>query len=280
MDTEYLINRCEQRYNNELLSIVDEVIALGKVFVMVSGASCAGKTTTTKKLREYFALRGIHAETVSLDDFYLNHEKTPLTPEGKPDYETINSLDLDLLDTVMSELAAGKTVRVPRFDFLLKRRSDKFEEMSLDPGEVVIIEGLHAMNPLLCRHIDAGLVYRVYLFAEAEDYDAKLLRRIVRDEYYRFFGAETTLDMWDDVLRGERLYIAPYAPSADAAVNTFFEYETALLAPEGIRLLSAVRQDSPCRRRAEQLMEKIAGCGSVPYEMVPDDSLMMEFIKK
>lgn len=277
---ENMIKNCEQRYNSELLAVADDVISQGKIFVMVTGASCAGKTTTTKKLREYFALRGIHAETISLDDFYLDHGQTPLTDDGKPDFETIDSLDLELLDDIMSGLAAGKTVRVPRFDFAMKRRSDEYEELSLDPGEVVIIEGLHALNPLLYRHIGGDAVYKVYLYAESKDYDVKLLRRIVRDEYYRFFGAETTLDMWDDVLRGERLYITPYAADADAAVNTFFAYETELLAPEGVKLLSAVEKNSPCRPMAEALLEKISGYRGIPYDMVPDDSLMLEFIKK
>ncbi len=279
-DTKELINRCEKRYNDVLKRVVSEVIAAKKIFVMVTGASCAGKTTTTKKLREYFAESGVHAETISLDDFYVGRDKTPLTPDGKPDFETIKSLDLPLLKSVMSELAAGKTVRVPRFDFEAGKRSDEYEELSLDPGEVVIIEGLHALNPLLFEHVDTSLAYRVYLHAESESYDVKLLRRIVRDKNYRgYLDAVITFDMWDNVLRGERLYIKPYAADADIRINTFFEYETRLLAPEGCALLDAVDADSPYKPEADALKKVIDGLEPIPYSMVPEDSLMVEFVK-
>lgn len=279
-NTKELINRCEKRYNEVLERVVSEVIAKKKIFVMVTGASCAGKTTTTKKLREYFAESGVHAETISLDDFYVGRDKTPLGPDGKPDFETIKSLDLPLLDSVMSDLAAGRTVRVPRFDFETGRRSDEYEELSLDPGEVVIIEGLHALNPLLFEHVDVSLAYRVYLHAEAENYDVKLLRRIVRDKNYRGYrDAVITFDMWDNVLRGEKLYIKPYADDADIRINTFFEYETRLLSPEGCALLDAVDAGSRYKPQADALKKVIDGLEPIPYSMVPEDSLMVEFVK-
>ena len=278
--TKELISKCEKSYNDVLRRIVREVIAGKKIFVMVTGASCAGKTTTTKKLREYFAESGVHAETISLDDFYVGRDRTPLTPDGKPDYETIKSLDLPLLNSVMSELAAGRRVCVPRFDFEAGRRSDKYEELSLDPGEVVIIEGLHALNPLLFAHVDASLAYRVYLYAESERYDVKLLRRIVRDSNYRgYHDAVITFDMWDNVLRGEGLYIRPYADGADIRINTFFEYETRLLSREGCVLLDAVDEKSPYKPKADALKRVIDGLEPIPYSMVPADSLMVEFVR-
>ncbi len=279
MDILRTISECEERYNNRLKEIANQVLKQKKVFVMVTGASCAGKTTTTKKLREYFSEHGVKAETISLDDFYLSNELIPEDKDGEKDYETIDSLDIPLLDKVLQGLAHGNTVRVPRFDFAKKKRSDDYEEMALDKGEVVIIEGLHALNPLVVKHIDDRLVYRVYLYAENESYDVKLLRRIVRDEYYRFFGAEITLDMWDKVLLGEEKYIKPYMSIADAKINTFFEYETPLLATEGIKLLSKVQKDSPNYKTASELMEKISGLQPIDYSLVPKNSLMFEFIK-
>lgn len=279
MNTEALIKRCEKNYNDRLIAVTDEIISRNADFIMVTGASCSGKTTTTKKLRRYFALRGVHAETISLDDFYLDHEFT-LTPDGKPDYETINSLDLPLLDSVMCDLAAGRTVRIPRFDFNAKRRSELYEELSLDSGEVVIIEGLHALNPLLCAHVDAASVYRIYLYADDSAYDVKLLRRIVRDAYYRGSDARLTLSMWDDVLNGEEMYIKPYISTADAVINTFFDYETGLLAPEGIKLLSSVPADCPEYAAARALAATVSGAAPIAYDDVPSDSLMNEFIKK
>jgi len=280
MTTENLIKRCEERYNNELICAVDDVIAKKSTFVMVTGASCAGKTTTTKKLREYFARRGVHAETISLDDFYLDHDNAPLNKDGKPDFETIHSLDLPLLDTVMCDLAAGKKVRIPRFDFGRKCRSEEYEELALDPGEVVIIEGLHALNPLLFRHIKPEMVYRIYLYAETAEYDVKLLRRTVRDSYFRSSDAALTLSMWEDVTEGEKKYIRPFIDTANVLINTFFEYETRLLSPEGIRLLSEVPSDCPEKDRVQRLLAAVTGLEPIPYELVPDDSLMLEFIKK
>ncbi len=280
ISTKDLIKQCEERYNNELIYAVDDVIAKKSTFVMVTGASCAGKTTTTKKLREYFARRGVHAETVSLDDFYLDHDNAPLNSDGKPDFETIHSLDLPLLDSVMCDLAAGKHVRIPRFDFTKKCRSEEYEELALDPGEVVIIEGLHALNPLLFRHIKPETVYRIYLYAETLSYDAKLLRRTVRDYYFRSSDAALTLSMWKDVTDGEKKYIRPFIDTANVLINTFFDYETRLLAPEGIKLLSDVPSDCPEKDRAERLLESISGLEPIPYDLVPDDSLMLEFIKK
>lgn len=278
--TKELITQCEKNYNDVLRHVASEVIGRKKIFVMVTGASCAGKTTTTKKLREYFAESGVHAETISLDDFYVGREKTPLTPDGKPDYETIRSLDLPLLCSIMSDLAVGKNVRIPRFDFAAGCRSDEYEELSLDPGEVVIIEGLHALNPLLFEHVDSSLAYRVYLYAEEEHYDVKLLRRIVRDSNYRgYLDAVITFDMWDNVLRGENLYIKPYSCDADVKINTFFPYETRLLSHEGCVLLDAVDENSPYKAKAVALKKAIDGLEPIPYSMIPQDSLMVEFVK-
>ncbi len=278
--TKQLIAECEQRYNGELLRVAKEIVESKKIFVMITGASCAGKTTTTKMLKQFLAEYGVHAETVSLDDFYLNTDRIPRDKDGNPDFETIYSLDLELLDKVMCGIAGGEKVKIPRFDFTKKSRSDEFEELSLDKDEVVIIEGLHALNPLLFRHVDKGLVYRIYLQAESEKYDVKLLRRIVRDEYFRKFGAESTLEMWGKVLEGEQKYIKPYADTADATVKTFFEYETRLLAPEGVNILSKVDKSLPTYPLAADILKAIEGLEPISYDLVPDSSLMHEFIKK
>lgn len=276
------LNSYEQEYKQSLKQVAKHVSADKNIlFVLITGASCAGKTTTTRLLARNFEKHGVHAEVISLDDFYKNRSDAPLDKDGNPDLETVYSLDLDLLHDTLASLAKGLEVKIPIFDFLTQCRSEEYNTVSLDKGEVMLIEGLHALNPLIYRSfIPEKMVYKVYLYAENEKYDVKLLRRLVRDSYYRNSNAKMTLDMWTSVRTGEETYIKPFRDGADICINTYNPYEPGLLAARGLEVLRALPENCVHGKIAAELMSMLEHHEQMPYESVPDGSLMWEFIKK
>lgn len=248
--------------------------------VFISGPSCAGKTPTTQRLAHYLNMRGIKTELVSLDDFYRHPQVVLLHPDGTPDYESPESLDLSLLHKCFSSLCEGNPTDMPHFSFKEKRRIDAYKTITLDEDELCIVEGLHALNPDVCgSYIDPAKTFKVYLDAETDDYgEPRLLRRIVRDYYKRNSTAEQTLSMWGNVENGSKKYIFPYKSSADASINTYIGYERFVMRDDALKILAEVDVNSPYIDKARELTEMLLPLTSLPKSGIGEHSFMSEFI--
>ncbi len=255
--------------------------------VLLAGPSASGKTTTACKLREQLQGLGVGAHVVSLDNFYKNHDFYPKREDGTTDYESVYALDIDCLHECFHELIEKREADFPVFDFETVSRMKERHHIALRENDILIVEGIHALNPILMPHGDADNFYRIYASVHT-DYaldgegllskqDIRLMRRLVRDLKFRASPVQVTFDMWDQVCEGERKYIKPYQGLADAQIDTLHLYEPCVfhhfLLPLCEQELDAAHREkllSLCR--ALELIEDI-GAGQIP-----EDSLLREFI--
>lgn len=271
----------EANYEKAVFNAAMDILNKPSVkMVFVTGGSCAGKTPTTERLAHYLSEHGRKTELISLDDFYRNPEDAIYNSDGSPDYESPESLDLELLHKCFTALCDGKTALMPKFLFKEKRRSHTYTEMSLEADEVCIVEGLHALNPEVCgNYIAEEKTFKVYLDAITDLYpEPRLLRRIVRDYYKRGTNANDTFDMWDNVEDGTKKYILPYKDRADAVINTYIPYERFVLRDEALRILGEVPDDSPYKAKADELIDMLKPLPSLPKDEIAPDSFMREFL--
>ncbi|MGI6715726.1 MAG: uridine kinase family protein [Eubacteriales bacterium] len=250
-----------------------------KHLILLAGASCAGKTTTSIKIDEEIEKSGGHAETISLDDFYLNPDEKPKLKDGIPDYESPECLDLPLLRHTFDSISERKPTRLPVFDFKKRRRLDEWRLITPDEHTFIVVEGLHALNPEIIGEESHSNSYRIYLNCESPAYDAKLLRRLVRDNNYRNASAEVTFSLWDNVKNGEMKYIFPFKPISDTVINTFFEYELSALKSEGVAVLEKVDKGSIYYAKAEYLLNLLSAVDPLDKKLIPPSSLLWEFLK-
>lgn len=286
MDNYLYAKKCEEKYEKGLEEVVNKINENKKILIIfVSGPSCSGKTTTTKKLCESLEKSGRTAYTVSLDDFYLDTKDTPLDENGEKDFETLYSLDLEFLFDFLERLCAGKPVYAPRFDFVKKRRDNTYTKIDMEDGDVCIVEGLHGLNPIITlQHTDNEKVFRLYLEPQDNEKfdipsaDVRLIRRLVRDHRYRGTDAGGTLDMWKSVRKGEEKWIYPFKDTADATIRTGFEYETGVLKKRAFEVLGEIKEDSEHYETAKRLLAKVEKAEEIDYDAVPENSLLREFI--
>ncbi len=286
MDNYLYAKKCEEKYEKGLEEVVNKINENKKILIIfVSGPSCSGKTTTTKKLCESLEKSGRTAYTVSLDDFYLDTKDAPLDENGEKDFETLYSLDLEFLFDFLERLCAGKPVYAPRFDFVKKRRDNTYTKIDMEDGDVCIVEGLHGLNPIITlQHTDNERVFRLYLEPQDNEKfdipsaDVRLIRRLVRDHRYRGTDADGTLDMWKSVRKGEEKWIYPFKDTADATIRTGFEYETGVLKKRAFEVLGEIKEDSEHYETAKRLLAKVEKAEEIDYDAVPENSLLREFI--
>lgn len=271
----------ELKYETTLKSTADRIVRdMDIKLVLITGGSCAGKTTTTRKLQELISASGRVAHTVSLDDYYRNMDESVYLPDGTRDIESLNSLRVDLVRESLSALSEGREADIPMFDFKTKTRTDKYRKILLKDGDVAIIEGLHALNPALFdRTLDESKVYRIFLYADAGDEaDCRFVRRMVRDSRHRNADAEHTYTLWDNVKKNEYVAIDPYAKFADVKINTFFPYERSILNDDAISLLETVPWESRYYGNARMLIDVLAPFPQITDDYIPENSLLREFI--
>lgn len=284
---EALIKKNDLVIDNKLYEIAKDVIDKNKKIVAIAGPSSSGKTTTSKKLSLYIASLGKKAIPVSLDDFFLNRGETPKDENGNYDYECLNALDLNLFNEDLQKLLNGEEVVLPRFDFIDGVKLFDNAPIRLDEDEILVIEGLHAINPELLS-IDSNVLYKIYispltpLNVDRHNYisttDNRLLRRIVRDFRTRGRSAETSLESWASVRNGEEKYIFPYTDNCDAIVNTAYIYEIGVLKVYVEPLLYDIDIDSPMFNEARRLLDSLKTFYPIPSEYVAKDNLLREFI--
>ncbi len=279
----------ETLHAQRLAEIAREIAGWRKTvrLVLIAGPTSAGKTTFSKRLGVQLLANDLRPLPLSLDDYFVPRTQTPLDETGEPDYEALEALDLELLGEHLLALLEGREVTLPRYNFLSGRREEG-PTLALRPGQVLLIEGLHGLNPALLPRIPPECIYRVYVSALSQlnldrhnripTTDTRLLRRIVRDARARGYSARETIARWEKVRRGEERYIFPYQENADAMFNSALAYELAVLKPLAEPLL---RQIEPGTlewveaRRLLAFLEWVRPCA--PY-LVPDNSILREFI--
>ena len=275
------IREDEHNYETTLINTAKRIIDDERIkLVLITGGSCAGKTTTTRKLSELINASDRRAHTVSLDDYYRNLDESVYLPDGTRDIESINSLRTDLIRQTFKDLLDGNEATVPYFDFKTKKRIDDYRRIKLDKGDLVIIEGLHALNlELFEKAPESHEIFRIYLYADANDgSDCRFVRRMVRDSRHRAASAERTYTLWDNVKANEVEAIEPFRKYADVEINTFFPYERRVLNDDAIALLSTVESDSSHYENAQELIEVLKPFDQISDEYIPENSLLREFI--
>lgn len=289
-ETVQFIKDCEERYNKIISRIVEKIITEeGREIVMLAGPSSAGKTTTARKIREGLLEKGVKTYVLSLDDFYLNREDIPYLPDGSQDYETVYALDLDRLEKDLNDLIRGETVRTPVFDFTIGKRSDtEFNEITLGDEDVVIIEGLHALNPVITEKVE-GKLLKVYINVSSRIYDEngniilskrnmRFVRRMVRDYKYRASSVENTYKLWRNVTAGEEKYLFPFRDNADIKANTIHLYESCVLKHQALPLLKESQVSDEFKEDAHKLIKALERFADIEEKTVPKDSLLREFL--
>ena len=285
-----MITEVEDAYRDHLEDIARNIRAHhDKIKIcMLAGPSSSGKTTTAHLLQNYLKDYGVTAYIVSMDDFYLGRDKTPKNSEGNPDYETVNSLDLEKIRATLSEAAASGVIRIPHFDFEQSHAVGEDTVIHLKDDDMIIMEGLHALNPIFTSGLPSDKVIKLYVSVkqDLEDIngvvlgasDLRLVRRIVRDMKYRGSDAEETIQMWHDVVAGEDKYIRPYRLTADYTVNSIHIYEPCVLRIEAIPVLRKIEENSTTYRKARELESKLMRFEPIATQLVPSKSMLREFL--
>ena len=260
----------------------------GTRIVLIAGPSSSGKTTTCKRLEIQLATHMLHPVGISLDDYFVNREDTPLDEHGEYDFESIYALDLPYFNADLKRLIAGEEIDMPSFDFESGKRVYRGKKLKLKENSIIVIEGIHALNPELTSYIDASYKYYVYVSAlttiSLDNHnwipttDNRLLRRIVRDYRFRGYSAEDTIMRWASVRRGEDKWIFPYQEQADAMFNSAMLYELAALRPYAEPILANVPENSPANAEAYRLLRFLRYFKYIQQEELPKTSLLREFL--
>lgn len=291
-DAEAFVNDCEEQYHRQLHLVADQIAAncKRKPVVLLNGPSSSGKTTTNDRLGRILELAGIHAHMISMDDYYRTSGTydIPFDKEnGVSDLESPECMDLDLLRDHLTRLVAGEEIMVPRFDFETRTSHRNERAVQLHKDEIVMIEGIHAFNPVIMGDLEKHAT-SVYLSVASvlltdrnirvEPHMLRFLRRAMRDSLFRSSPVEYTLKQWNSVRRGERLYISPYRGQADLTVDTYLPYETNILMQY---LGEKLQGEEKMLEQADlaplsAILDKVSPIDYKPY--MPEDSVLHEFI--
>lgn len=284
-----IIKVAEAVQEKRIAQIADKVAERRSVrVILVAGPSSSGKTTFSKRLTLQLIGNGLRPRLISLDDYIVDRERTPRDEHGELDYESIHALDLPLLHQHLEALIAGREVRLPHYNFNTGMSEKDGQPMRLDEGDVLIMEGIHGLNPLISQGIPAESIFKTYVSAltsiKLDDHnyvpttDNRLIRRIVRDARYRGTAAADTIHRWDSVRQGEDKWIFPFQENADAMFNSALIYELAVLRNRALPLLESVREDCPEHRMAAALADFLRYFEPVSDRELPPTSLLREFL--
>lgn len=285
-----LVDAEEKRYADAAREIVAAVHqhSGNRHFILLSGPTSSGKTTTAKRLQEAFAAYQTVTHVVSLDDFYLGYGHAPLLPNGNYDYESIEALDLERLHRCMTELLQNGQTVLPVFDFKQHCPAAEGVQLTLEDHAVVIFEGIHAFHPHVQSYLPPEMTSRLFIntlsrfMYQGEKWlsrrELRLIRRIVRDDRFRASPFSNTMKMWPQVLRGEDLYLFPYIDTADYVIDTTFAYEPCLLKERILPILQAVSPSDEQYATASYLQQRLSVFPSLSADVLPHDSMLHEFV--
>ena len=291
-DAGELIQIAEAVHEKLLSNMADQISKArresGLRLILISGPSSSGKTTTSKRLGVQLQVLGLHPVLISTDDYFVNREDTPRDENGDYDFEALEAIDLARLNKDLAELMEGKSVEIPRFDFVTGTRQWHDTPLRLDDRSVLIMEGIHALNPRLTPSIPAEAKFRIYASCftsiamdnttRIHTTDNRLLRRMIRDNATRGTSATDTIARWESVRRGEERHIFPYQEEADVMFNSSLFYEISVLKPFAEPLLRGIPNSRPEYAVAQQLLKFLENFVTIPTNEIPPTSVLREFI--
>ena len=284
-----IINISEALQEKKLAKIAEDIAQRkGVKLVLLAGPSSSGKTTSCKRLSIQLAVNGLKPLQISLDDYFVDRDKTPKDENGEFDFESIYALNLDLLNEQFNALFRGEEVELPKYDFPSGKSVKSGKKLKLEPNNVLVVEGIHALNPELTAHVPEEQIFRVYASAlttillDNHNYipttDNRLLRRIIRDYKYRGVSAQETIHRWPSVRAGENKWIFPFQENADAMLNTAMLYELSVLKMQAEPLLQQVPENCEEFAEAYRLLKFLKYFKGIPYNNLPPTSLLREFL--
>ncbi|WP_430973226.1 nucleoside kinase [Sunxiuqinia rutila] len=285
-----IIKISEALHEKKIAEIANQIDALHdriKV-ILIAGPSASGKTTFTKRLAVQLAVNGLVPHMISLDDYFVDREKTPLDANGEYDFEALEAIDIEFFNEQLLQLFNGEEVELPKFNFSLGKRLNSGEKLRLGNGHLLLVEGIHGNNPGLTPHVDEGQSFRIFLSAltqiSFDDHnhisttDNRLIRRMIRDSMYRGYSAAETIRRWPSVKNGEEKNIFPYQENADVMFNSAMVYELAVLKKYAEPLLKHVPENQVEYCEANRLLKFFSYIQSIDDEEIPPTSLIREFL--
>ena len=279
----------ENIQNNSLFKISETIYNNKKLkLILLAGPSSSGKTTTSKKLELFLKGFGLNPIAISIDNYFVDRDKTPILPDGSYDFESLNSINVELFNRNLKDLLDGKEVTLPVYNFITGKSELSDESIKLGEKEILIVEGLHALNEELTYSIDRKNKYKIYLCPltvlsldnhnRIRTTDNRLLRRIVRDNRTRGYSASDTLSTWGKVREGEEKYVFPFQDEADVIFNTSLIYELGVLKTYAEPLLYSVEESDPMYKEAVRLLNLLKNILPISNDYIPVDSIVREFI--
>ncbi len=284
-----LVLLSENIQNNSLFKIAETIYNNKKLkLILLAGPSSSGKTTTSKKLELFLKGFGLNPIAISIDNYFVDRDKTPRLPDGSYDFESLNSINVELFNKNLKDLLDGKEVTLPVYNFITGKSELSDESIKLGEKEILIVEGLHALNEELTYSIDRKNKYKIYLCPltvlsldnhnRIRTTDNRLLRRIVRDNRTRGYSASDTLSSWGKVREGEEKYVFPFQDEADVIFNTSLIYELGVLKTYAEPLLYSVEESDPMYKEAVRLLNLLKNILPISNDYIPVDSIVREFI--
>lgn len=279
----------EAIHQRKIVEIVQDIEARKDVkLILIAGPSSSGKTTFAQQLGVQLRLTGYNPITISMDNYFKEREDTPLGPDGKYDFETVDALDTDLFNEHMKKLINGETVELPEFDFIYGHKHYNGKFLTLKEKDVLVVEGIHALNPIVTKFTPAKNKYKIYIapittlnldgYTKVSSSDTRFLRRMVRDYATRGHSVERTFELWDNVKIGEEKYIFPYIEDVDSIFNSSVIYEPAVMKTFAQPLLLQLDKSSKYYAEARRLYEYLNNFLPMETSNIPIDSLIREFI--
>lgn len=287
---EKMIREVEESYCEHLQNIARNIaVHRNKVKIcMLSGPSSSGKTTTAHLLHKYLGEFGITSYIVSMDNYYLERDKTPRNPDGTKDFESVQALDIEKIEKCLLETVSDGIITIPNFDFEQGKAVGPDTVIDVQKNDIVIMEGIHGLNPIFTRKLPPDNTIKLYVSVKQQikdangevisPFDLRLVRRIVRDMQFRGTSPERTLSMWDNVIDGENKYIRPYRLGADYTVNSIHIYEPCVLRTIAIPTLRQIAEDSPYYKKARELDSRLMRFEPISPDLVPGNSMLREFL--
>lgn len=287
-DPKGLVAECERAYKEKISLVARDISERqGRELVMLAGPSSSGKTTTAKLLKNMLMKKGRSAKVISLDDFYLDQDVSYTFEDGTTDFETVKALDVELIEKCLTELMSEGCTMMPRFSFHTRQRNG-YERVCCKKDEIIIVEGLHALNPIITDPLEDERMKKLYVSVSSRitdegepcfsKRDLRFIRRLIRDYHFRNTEVEYTFYLWKGVRMGEDRYLFPFSDRADVKIDSVHPYEICLFRNEAIKLLDTVDEDSIYFERAQELKKKLTGLPELDKRLIPSDSLMHEFI--
>ncbi len=280
------VSHCEIEYESRVIAAAAESKGAGCKVIMITGPSASGKTTTAHKISAALQRSGTNATTVSLDNFYKSLDEYPRLPDGSKDYENVEALDIEEIHNCLTQLIRTGSADFPIFDFKTENPKKERQHIELKDG-ILVVEGIHALNPLINGVLPQDSVYKIYAGLR-EEYslkgqrsiptrDIRLARRMVRDNKFRQHNLEKTLEMWKGVCDGEDRFIKAYKSNADLLLDTSFSYEICVLA-SFVAEMKGQAKDPELAKMLDKLVEKFAPVSKLGDNYIPPQSMLREFI--